>query len=168
MADDDIEVVEEEGGGKSKMMIIIAVVVLALGGGAAMMFMGGGDEGASTDDEKTAEANKPEKKQPAIYHAVNDPFIVNFSKQSNGAATYLQIKLKLMARDQAVIDAVELHMPAIQHKTLLLLYGQKYDDLNGGTKPLQASILTLINDVLSEENVENELKAVYFSSFLMQ
>ena len=166
MAQDDIEVAEE-GGGKSKMMIIIAVVVLALGGGAAMMLMGGDEAEAPAEDEKSAKS-KPTKKQPAIYHAVKDPFIVNFSKQSNGAAGYLQVKLKLMARDQAVIDAVKLHMPAIQHETLLLLYGQNHDELNESTKPLQAAILTLVNKILTDEKVDSQLKAVYFSSFLMQ
>ncbi|MCK5642928.1 MAG: flagellar basal body-associated FliL family protein, partial [Gammaproteobacteria bacterium] len=50
-----------------------------------------------------------------------------------------------------------------------LLYGQKYDDLNtNGTKALQIATLALINDVLKAEKVENQLEAVYFTSFLMQ
>ncbi|NQY27013.1 MAG: flagellar basal body-associated FliL family protein [Piscirickettsiaceae bacterium] len=162
---DDIDATEESGGKSKKMMIIIAVVVLALIGGGAMMFLGGGDDAAS--DEKAE--NVAPVKQAAIYSEVKDPFIVNFSQQSNDVARYLQVKLKVMARDQAVIDAVQLHMPVIQHEFLLLLYSQNYDDLTtNGTKALKVTTLTLINDILKAENVENELKAVYFTSFLMQ
>ena len=162
---DDLEITEETGGKSKKRIIIIAVAVLVLlSGGAAMLFLGGDDE--STADE-TAEVVAV--KQAAIYFTVKDPFIVNFSNQSSDAVRYLQLKLKVMARDQRVIDAVQLHMPAIQHELLLLLYGQKYDDLNtNGTKALQIATLALINNILKAEKVENQLEAVYFTSFLMQ
>ena len=160
---DDIDATEDSGGKSKKLIIIIAVVVLLLGGASAMMFLGGDDEAT---EESAAEVTPV--KQAAIYFAVKDPFIVNFSKQSNDVARYLQLKLKVMARDQAVIDAVQLHMPAIQDELLLLLYGQNYDDLNKSTKALKAATLTLINNILKAEGVENELKAVYFTSFLMQ
>jgi len=162
-AQDDTDVTEESSVKSKKMMIIIVVVILALIGGGTMMFLGGSNDDATTDE------NAVQVKQAAIYSEVKDPFIVNFSQQSNNAARYLQVKLKVMARDQAVIDAVELHMPVIQHEFLLLLYGQNYDDLTkNGTKTLQAATLALINNILKAENVENELKAVYFTSFLMQ
>lgn len=161
---DDIDATEDSGGKSKKLIIIIAALVLVLGGGGAMMFLGGGDEEAT---EGSAAEVTPVK-QTAIYFAVKDAFIVNFSKQSNDTARYLQLKLKVMARDQAVIDAVQLHMPAIQDELLLLLYGQDYDDLNKSTKALKAATLTLINEILKAEGVENELKAVYFTSFLMQ
>ena len=165
---DDIEVTEgENGGGKSKLLIIIiAVLVLALGGVGAMMFLGGDKEG-SPSEEATSDA--PFIKSAAIYYTVDQDFNVNFSKQSNGEVRYLQIKLKVMARDQLIIDAFKLHLPAIQHEILLLLYGQNYDDLNSlGTKSLQAAVLAKVNELLKSEQLANGLEAVYFTSFLMQ
>lgn len=162
---DDIEVTEE-GGGKSKLMIIIiAVVALILIGVGAMMFLGG--------DEKPAEETEAEVsavKQPPIYHAVEKALIVNFSDQSQGAVRYLSIKLKVMARDQTVIDAVTLNEPAIQHELLLLFFGQKYNELNSpeGKKALKAKTLSTINEVLKAEQTLGELDSVYFTSLLMQ
>ncbi|OUR73224.1 flagellar basal body protein FliL [Methylophaga sp. 41_12_T18] len=164
---DDIEVVAE-GKGNSKLLIIIAVVVIALIGVGAMMFLGGDDE--KETDETSEEATAPIKQAP-IYHTVETPFVVNFADQSNGEVRYLQIKLKVMARSQAVIDAFQLHDPALQHELLLLFYGQIYDDLNtsAGTKALQQATLDKINEILSTDpTLSEQLEAVYFTSLIMQ
>ncbi|PHS70592.1 MAG: flagellar basal body protein FliL [Methylophaga sp.] len=164
---DDIEVTEG-GGGKSKLLIIIiAVVVLALAGVGAMMFLGGDEEMVEGENsDETVEIVK----SPPIYHTVESPFIVNFSEQSNGTARYLQIKLKVMAREQAAIDAFMLHEPAIQHDLLMLFYGQNYDALNTteGTRALREATLTSINTLLKVEKVTEQIEAVYFTSLIMQ
>ncbi len=167
---DDIDVVEEKQDKSKLLIIIVAVLVLVLIGVGAMMFLGSDDE-TKSDTETTSGEAAPVVKQAPIYHAVETPFVVNFAEQSNGAVRYLQVKLKVMARSQAVIDAFKLHDPAIQHELLLLLYGQNYDDLNtsAGTKALQLAALTTINEVLSSDPaVEGQLEAVYFTSLIMQ
>jgi len=164
---DDVEVTDEAGGKSKKMIIIIAVVVLALIGGGAAMFLGGSDEPA--EDAVEAEAAAPVKQSP-IYFTVEKPLVVNFKDQSKGAVRYLQVKLKVMARDQATIDAFTLHTPAIQHELLMLFLGQKYDELSttAGTKALRQQTLTTINEVLKAEQHQGELEAVYFTSLIMQ
>ena len=166
---DDIDVVEEKKDKSKLMIIIIAVLVVALIGVGAMMFLGGGDK--ASDTEETSGEAAPLVKQAPIYHAVETPFVVNFATQSNGAVRYLQVKLKVMARSQAVIDAFKLHDPAIQHELLLLFYGQNYDELNtsAGTKALQIASLATINEVLSSDSaLDGQLEAVYFTSLIMQ
>lgn len=162
---DDIDV-NEESAGKSKLLIIvIAVLALAVIGMGVMMFMSGNKQAT----EATTEPAEPVKLTP-IYHAVETPFIVNFSDQSKGEVRYLQIKLKVMARSQEAIDAFQLHQPAIQHELLMLFYGQKYDELNTneGTKALQQATLDKINEVLKADPLQGELEAVYFTSLIMQ
>lgn len=163
---DDIEVTEE-GGGKSKLpLIIIAVAVLALMGGGAWFLLAGGDK---EETEEAEEVTTPVKQTP-IYATVEKAFVVNFAQQSKEAVRYLQIKLKVMARDQAVIDAFQLHTPAIQHQLLLLFFGQNYDALNTmeGKKALKAQTLTSINQILKAEQTKGEIEAVYFTSLIMQ
>lgn len=163
---DDIEVAEEKGGNKTKLLIIaISVLLLAVIALVVVMLMG--DEEGSASSEQTVETVK----QAPIYYSVNEPFIVNFSEQSNGAVRYMQVKMKVMARDQQVIDAFTVHLPAIQHELLMLFYSQNYDELqtSEGTKALQQKCLETINQVLKPEtSMENELEAVYFTSFIMQ
>ena len=163
---DDVEVTEEASGGKSKMMIIIAVVVLALAGAGAFLFLGSDDKAS---EDAAAEEAIPVK-QPAIYYSLEKPLVVNFAKQSNDAVRYLSIKLKVMARDQATIDAFTLHTPAIQHELIILLFGQKYDDLNTSTgkKALKQHALLTINEVLKSEKHQGEIEAVYITSLIMQ
>ncbi len=165
---DDVDLSEEGGGGKSKkMIIIIAVVVLALGGAGAWFFLSGGDDEAVADE--AAEEVSPVKQTP-IYATVDKAFVVNFADQSNNEVRYLQIKLKVMARDQAVIDAFTLNTPAIQHELLMLFFEQKYDVLNTteGKSALKEQSLSTINKVLKAEQTEGELEAVYFTSLIMQ
>ena len=161
---DDIEVIEQ-GGNKSKLLIIIiAVLVLILAGIGAMMLLGNNDKPAV--GEKAAVMAK---KAP-IYYTLNNPLIVNFDEQSQGAVRYLSVKLKVMARNQQVIDAFAHNEPAIQHELLLLLLGQKYDEINTpeGTKALKQQTLKTINEVLKAEKTPGELESVYFTSLLMQ
>ena len=158
---DDIDIKENEGGKSKKKLIIIAAAVLLLGGGAAAFFLMGGEEDA--DEAKPI-------KQAAIYHTDDKPFVINFDKQSDNRVKYMSIKLKFMARDQAAIDAVKLHMPAIQHALLMLFFSQNYDAMNTkeGTRALRKKTLTTINDVLTAEKQPSLLEAVYFTSLIMQ
>lgn len=151
-----------------KKLILIAVgvlLVVALAGAAAWYFLA--DE--STSEEGPA-APAPVAKAPPLYHEITEPFIVNFAKQSDSQVRYLQIKLKMMSREQAVIDAVALHEPAIVHNLLMLFYSQNYDDLNTveGTQALQQETLETINSLLNNEAAPGELEAVYFTSLVMQ
>lgn len=162
---DDVEIIDEGGGKSKKMMIIIAVIVLALIGGGAALFLGGDEP----SEEEVAEDAVPVKQTP-IYVSVEKPLVVNFKDQSKGAVRYLQVKLKVMARDQTTIDAFTLHTPAIQHELLMLLLGQNYDDLSttAGTKALQQKSRSIINEVLKAEKHSGEIEAVYFTSLIMQ
>ena len=161
---DDIDLVDENNGKSKKLIIIIAAAVLIVGGAAAAFFM----MGDSTEQAETASA-EPIKQAP-IYHAVDKPFIVNFSNQSKGAVGYLQIKLKVMARDKAALDAFKLHTPAIKHELLMLYFSQNYDTLNTreGTEALRQQTLETANKILKDEQHTNLLEAVYFTSLIMQ
>lgn len=159
---DDIEI--QPAKSKKKLLIIIAVLVLAIGGAAAAFLLTG------SDDDTSAETADAPKAAP-IYHEVKDPFIVNFGKQSNDAVRYLQIKMKVMARDQQTIDDFVTHEPAIVHELLMLFFSQNYDDLNTseGTRALQEATLNTINQQLSSlAGNTTGLEAVYFTSLVMQ
>ncbi len=161
---DDIEVAEEKNSKTTKILVIVIVVLLlAVIGLGFYMFMGNGEKDPAEQSEAV--------KQAPVYYSIEEPFIVNFSEQSDGQVRYMQVKMKVMARSQAVIDAVQTHQPAIQHELLMLLYSQNYDGLltSEGTQALQQACLETINRILkSETSLENELEAVYFTSFLMQ
>ncbi|GAB4290761.1 MAG: flagellar basal body-associated FliL family protein [Methylophaga sp.] len=161
---DDIQVVEENNSKTIKLLLfIIAALLLAVIGLGAYMLTKG-------DKQQTVEQSETGSQSP-VYYTIQEPFIVNFSEQSNGQVQYLQVKMEVMARSQAVIEQTKIHLPAIQHELLMLFYSQKYDGLltSEGIQALQQACLQTINRILrSETPMEGELEAVYFSSFIMQ
>lgn len=161
---DDIDI--NPGKSKKKLLLgIIILVILAVAGLAAAYMLSGDDN----DAESTETAEAP--KAAPIYYDVKDPFIVNFGKQSNDAVRYLQVKMKVMARNQQAIDDFVAHEPAIIHELLLLFFSQNYDDLNTseGTRELQQATLETINQQLATlADNQQGLEAVYFTSLVMQ
>ncbi|MEX1201222.1 MAG: flagellar basal body-associated FliL family protein [Methylophaga sp.] len=161
---DDIDI--NPGKSKKKLLLgIIIVVILAVAGLAAAYFLSGDD-----NDAESTESTEAAKAAP-IYHDVKDPFIVNFGKQSNDAVRYLQIKMKIMARNQQAINDFVAHEPAIIHELLMLFFSQNYDDLNTseGTRALQQATLETINQQLATlADNQKGIEAVYFTSLVMQ
>jgi len=162
----DIDINDNETGKSKKKLIIIVIAVLVLIAGAAAFFLMGDEDEATSQDAAEAQPVK----QAAIYHSVEKPFVINFAKQSGNRVKYLQIKLKVMARDPEAIEAFKLHLPAIQHELLMLFFSQNYDALNTkeGTQALRKDALMTINNLLTAEKETSLLKAVYFTSLIMQ
>lgn len=161
---DDIEI--KQGTGKKKLLLGIISLLILAGAGIATAYFFSGNDG----DVESAESAEAPKAAP-IYYEIKAPFIVNFGKQSNDAVRYLQIKMKIMARDQQAIDDFVTHEPAIVHELLLLFFSQNYDDLNTseGTRALQEATLATINQQLvTLADNQKGLEAVYFSSLVMQ
>ena len=115
------------------------------------------------DDEETAPPQ-------AIYYAIPEPFTINFLNQSNKQARYLQIKVTLMAHDQAILDSAELNLPMLQDALRSLFSEQSFESVSSleGRKALQNSSLETIKTILKEETGQDNLDAVYFTSFVLQ
>ncbi len=93
---------------------------------------------------------------------------MNFSGEQRSG--YLQVGVELMARDQAVLDAVKTHMPVVRNNLILLFGDQDYDTLDNraGKEQLRAKAREAVNEVLSNHGIEGQVEAVYFTSFILQ
>lgn len=149
----------------NKMVIIGAAVVLLAGGGGAGFFLMQGDE--PVPGEEGAEAVVEEVEADPIYRPLSPNFVINFKK--NGAINYLQLSLQVMARDQEVIDKVELNDPAIRNKLIMLFSGQDYDALGTleGKEKLRQEALVAVNEVIGT-TPESGVEEVFFTGFVMQ
>jgi flagellar FliL protein len=173
------------------------LVVVAASVGATLFFLGGGGGSASDDSFDIGSAvvnptadnvggqadakggDKPAKQasakssgktpeKPAIYLPLEPPFTVNF--ESAGSVHFLQISMEIMARDQAVIDAVTTHRPLIQNNLLLLLSNLSYQDISTreARETLRQKALDVIRESLARETKAAQVEDVYFTSFVMQ
>ena len=106
----------------------------------------------------------------AIYYAIEEPFTINFLNQSNQKARYLQIKVTLMAHDQAIIDSAQLNLPMLQDALRSLFSAQTSETVNSvaGRKTLQSASLDTVKAILKAETGNDNLDAVYFTSFVLQ
>lgn len=149
----------------NKMVIIGAAVVLLGGGGAAAFFLMPGDEPPVGEDGVAAVVE--EVIADPIYRPLSPNFVINFKQ--NGTINYLQLSLQVMARDQEVIDTVELNDPAIRNRLIMLFSSQDYDALGTqeGKEALRGEALIAVNETIGL-TPEVGVEEVFFTGFVMQ
>lgn len=188
MASDDLDLDldsdDEETAPKSKKMmiiIIIAVVLLLIVGIAGGLFATGffddeeqshteqttdGEDGAGTGtkDKESAEEQSTE----FLYWALEPAFVLNFEGKSK--ARYMQIGLELVTTNNKAYVGIKKHMPVIRSEIVLLLSGQKYEEMvtPEGKEQLRAEIIEVINAILQERKIKSSITNIYFTSFVMQ
>lgn len=106
----------------------------------------------------------------AIYYQFPEPVRVDFLRQSQEQVRLFQIKVALMSYDQEVIDSAILNLPMLQDALRTLLTEQTIETVNSveGRQALQAAALETIKALLKEETGKDNLKVVYFTSFILQ
>ncbi len=141
--------------------LVLALLIGGGGGGAAYYFLVMQPQQAEADTAEQGPA-------PALYLELRPAFVVNLSGQDSGR--FLQAEVDLMARDQAALDAVNTHMPAVRNNLLLIFGSQRYAELQSrdGKEALQRQVLDEINAILGQREGDLQVEEVYFSSFVMQ
>lgn len=120
--------------------------------------------------EKGGEKGKNGKKDlpPPIYFALEPPLVVSF--ESPAAVRFLQLTVEVMARDAAVIEAVEQHNPVIRNNLLMLVGGADLATLSTreGKESLRARALSEVQAVVEAQTGEKGVEDLYFTSFVVQ
>ena len=162
-----------QGGGSAKLVLIIIVgaimLVLASMGGIffllksmGMLNPGGGGGGGHAIEHVN-------KDKPAIYHAFDPSFVVNF--KDKGRTRYLQITVQVMTRDPEIVPSLDTHMPLIRNNLLLLFSNQEAEKLYSaeGKEDLRKAALLETQRILEEQTGKKEaVEALYFTSFVTQ
>lgn len=159
----DLDVQQKPAGKKHLILyIIIALLVLALAGAGAAFFLLKGESDDASGAGSAAAAVKP-----AHYLAL-DKLVINFGQ--GAPVRFLQVNLQVMSYDPAALKAMETHMPAIRNDILLLLGGQKYEEVSTpeGKERLRGAILDKVQHILDTYEKERKVEAVYFTEFVMQ
>lgn len=177
MAEEEIPTTDNEAGnGKSRLKLLImiiggAVVIAMLSVAATWFLLGGGEEEEAPPAPEEMPLAEPEQMQtegPAIYLALQPPFIVNYSV---GARTrFLQLELSIVARDQAAIDVANTYMPLIRNDLLETLSEQDFNNLRTaqGKVQLVEDLTETIQDVMEMRLGRPGIETVLFRSFVMQ
>ena len=130
------------------------------------------DEAAGEEDIQLAEADVEEEDAeplpPALYTALDPPFVVSFEQE--GGARYVQLTLQAMARSEKTIAGVKQHAPAIRNAVLYKLSGYELEVLNtqAGKEQLRHELLGAANEILTKNDVEEGIEELYFTSLVVQ
>lgn len=151
-----------------KKIILIAVGVLLLAGigVGAMLFLKEEPPAEGEAAEETTE--KPSNVADPIYQGLDPDFVVAF--QNPQTVRFIKLSIEAMARDDDVIEAVKLHMPAIRDRVIILLSSKSEDSLldTDGKEQLREELLAAVQDVLNENTGGPGVEAIYFTNFVMQ
>jgi flagellar FliL protein len=152
--------------GKLGLILIVLGVLLAGGGAAAYFLLAGG----SDKDKKSAGAHGEEAaKAPAVYVALDPPFVVNFEAEQ--LVRFLQVTVQVMSRDPITVELIKTNDPVVRNDLLLLLGNQSYATISSreGKEKLRLEALEAVRKVVKSAGGKPEaVEAVYFTSFVMQ
>jgi flagellar protein FliL len=152
--------------GKLGLILTLIVVLLLGGGGAAAYFLLGGHQ-----DPKVAAAQKAKDAAnlPALYVALDPPFVVNFEAEQ--LVRFLQVTVQVMSRDPATVEMIKMNDPVVRNDLLLLLGNQSYTTISSreGKEKLRQQALDAVRKVVTSAGGKPEkVEAIYFTSFVMQ
>lgn len=166
-AETDAEAQAKSGGGSRRWLLIGgAILLLVLINLAALWFF---LLRPQPDDAAVAEAESLPAPVPAAYRPLDPPFVVNFD-DAQGAARYLQVSVTVAALDEAALEQMQPHLPAVRNELLMLYGSQRAEALRSreAKEALRAQTLVAVQDVLSDRTGEPLVQDVFFTAFVMQ
>ena len=152
--------------GKLKMIILIVVALLLAIGvsvGATWYFM----HSAQSKPAAAAET-APVGKQPAIFEPMAPAFVANYNQ--NGRQRYMQVSITILARNQADLDVLKVHMPVIRNNLVMLFSGQDFATLATpvGQEMLRQKATASVQEVAQKELGKVVIEQLLFTNFVLQ
>lgn len=111
---------------------------------------------------------EPEPTGPPLYTRINPSLVVSYP--SGSTVRFLQVTLEAMARDQAAVEAFELHSPRVRNDLLLLFAGKSLDELatRDGQEKVRKEALKAVQDIIAKESPGPNIEDLYFTSYVVQ
>ena len=154
--------------GKGKLKLILLIVlglVLAIGAsvGGTWYIMH-----RSESQPAPAVETASNVKQPAIFEPMLPAFVANFNQ--NGRQRYLQVSITLLARNQADLEALKVHMPVIRNNLVMLFSAQSFDNLATpvGLEMLRQKVTASVQEVAQKELGKVVVEQALFTNFVLQ
>ncbi|CAI8934772.1 flagellar FliL protein [Pseudomonas sp. IT-P74] len=167
MAKSDAAVKDPATKGKLKLIILIVVALLLAIGvsvGATWYFMHSAQSKPAAAVAETA----PIGKQPAIFESMAPAFVANFNQ--NGRQRYMQVSITMLARNQADLEALKVHMPVIRNNLVMLFSGQDFATLASpvGQEMLRQKATASVQEVAQKELGKVVIEQLLFTNFVLQ
>lgn len=159
------------GKGPLKLIILVVVALLLVVGlsvGAAWFLLKKDRSAGNKAADSAAASSEKVVRQPAIYESIAPAFIANYKHQ--GRQRYMQVSVALMARSQAELDALKVHMPLIRNRLVMLFSGQDFALLMTpvGKEMLRNQATAVVQEVAQKETGKTVVEQVLFTNIVLQ
>jgi flagellar FliL protein len=116
----------------------------------------------AADEEEGEEAETT----PVAYFSLSPSLITNVQD----GARYVRCDIQLMTKDEANLEKIRLHAPAIRHELLLLLGDQKGEALKtaSGKEKLRKMALKAAARVMKKQTGEEIVGDLFFTAYFVQ
>lgn len=143
---------KKKGGGMKVIIIVLVVLIVAGGSTGAGLYFGGFFSSSADSEEAKMEKHVVKAKPPAIYIALEPPFVVNFS-DPDAKSRFLQINGSILTRDPMVETEITTHITAIRSKLSLLFSTQKEAQLKTveGQQKLAVDAVEVVKNIIASE-----------------
>jgi flagellar FliL protein len=128
----------------------------------------GEQDKADAEGEGDDDTNPDGTPRVAVYMDFEQPFVVNF--QDEGQLRYLQITISVMTKNPKVVEEMKRHMPLIRNNLVMLFSGQTREGIisREGKEKIRKEAEAEVQKILKEQTGNPGVKALYFTSFVMQ
>lgn len=154
---------------RSKLKWLLAVVLCSAVAAIAAWFVASKHAATIAVAHQASATAKARAGHPIpMFVSLGDPLVVNLTGDSG--FQFMQIDARIVTHDATVATAVKQLEPDIRNRLLLLFSAQHSFDLTapGGKQKLQAEALKQVQAVLAEFHQPTDVRAVIFTSFVMQ
>lgn len=115
------------------------------------------------------EEEKEEEEKEAViisYYQIKPSLVANLAS----GGRYIRCDIQLMTKDDAFLEELKIHDPAIRHTLLLLLSEQDGMAIKkpDGKESLRKKALKQVNDLMKEQTGKAGLEALFFTTFFVQ
>lgn len=160
----------EKKSSKLKFIIIAVLALVIVGGGgaaAALFFLGGSDESV---EPVAAEPVRAEAIYTKVRTLEGKPMFVVTLQSDDKRPHYMQLYVEAKSRDQAVADALTLHMPLIVARLNSMYSTQDFRVLQTmeGKQALRESSTQLVREIMQEKIGKPGVESILFTNMVMQ
>jgi flagellar FliL protein len=175
MADDQAPAAEEGSEKKSSKLkwIIIGIVALLIvggGGAAATFFLLSDDSATEAEEAAPAEPVRAEAIYTKVRTMEGKPMFVVTLQSQDKRPHYMQLYVEAKSRDQAVADALKLHMPLVVSRLNNLFSTQDFRVLQSleGKQNLRDNATDLVREIMQEKIGKPGVETILFTNLVMQ
>lgn len=164
---------------KKKLVVIISAIVVlaALGGGGFFWWKKEHDKRHAKPKAAVAtngahgqeEAEDEDDGKPPIFTPL-EKIVVKLQRGRLSVDHYVQVSIELRIADAKVAEKMKQSLPIIQYEVMLILSSKDFEwmDPVENKKKLAQEIRDRINKIIKSESTKEGVRAVYFTSFILQ